>query len=133
MTQPALNDQPVICPYCQQPAVWVDNIEIYGKRYGKSHMVWLCRPCDAYVGCHNNTRRPLGPLADSATRWARTQAHGAFDPIWRSKSLTRTEAYAWLSQQLGRSVHIGEATAEQCREIMQVCRNFNSWKSAELQ
>lgn len=54
----------MICPYCKRPAKWVENKEIYGKNYGKSYMMWLCKPCDAYVGCHNNTKEPLGTLAN---------------------------------------------------------------------
>lgn len=126
MTQPKLAvDQSVTCPYCNQPARWVDNAEIYGKRYGSSYMAWWCQPCDAYVGCHKNTKRPLGTMADKDTRGARMKAHGAFDPIWKSRELSRSAAYRWLNQQLGREVHIGEATVEQCNEIVAVCRNFN--------
>lgn len=40
----------VFCPYCGERAEFVDSAEVYhGQSYG---LIYLCRPCDAYVGCH---------------------------------------------------------------------------------
>jgi hypothetical protein len=30
-----VSESPVFCPYCDQPAEWVDNAEVYGRRYGE--------------------------------------------------------------------------------------------------
>lgn len=106
------------CPYCGKPARWVSNSAVYGRPRGKSHMIWLCRPCGTYVGCHQNTRRPLGTLADGPTRKARSAAHRAIDPHWKSKRLTRSEVYRRLNQHFGEEVHIGASDAERCREIV---------------
>ena len=54
----------MICPYCQKEAPWISNEEVYGKRYGKSYMCYYCKDCDAYVGCHDNTKRALGTMAN---------------------------------------------------------------------
>ena len=56
------------CNHCNQEAEWVENKEVYGKNYGQSYMIWLCRPCDAYVGCHNNTKTPKGNFLAKAKR-----------------------------------------------------------------
>ena len=119
----------MICPFCNKPARWVENKEIYnGKNYGKSYMAWWCKPCDAYVGCHNNTKKPLGTLADYKTRQYRKMAHAIFDPLWRNtfkrrsnKRLNRDAVYSQISNKFGYRVHIGESNVEQCKNIIQWC------------
>lgn len=115
----------MICPYCDCPAEWVDNAVIYGKRYGKSWMTWYCRPCDARVGCHQNTMRPLGTMADAALRKTRMETHAAIDGIWRGKRKAkkkRSEMYAKLSDAIGEEVHVGESDAARCAEIVRQAR-----------
>lgn len=113
----------VICPYCGKEAEWVENKEIYGRNHGASHMIWLCRNDNAYVGCHNNTRRPKGILADENLRKWRVAAHTAFDPLWRSEFMTRKEAYRAMRKHFGRDVHIGEADIELCQKIIEWSNN----------
>ena len=49
-----------------QPAEFVENKEVYGKNFGQSFMMWLCRRCDARVGVHkNNPEKPLGTMANN--------------------------------------------------------------------
>lgn len=114
----------VICPYCLMPAEWVDNSAIYGKRYGKSYMMYLCRPCDAYVGCHQNTKNPLGTLANKELREWRKKAHAIFDPMWRDGKMKRQEAYHWLKEQTGRWIHMGESDIETCKLVVEVCEKY---------
>ena len=47
-----------ICPYCGKESELIDSTEIYnGKSYGK---MYICRPCDAYVGViGRQTRLPV--------------------------------------------------------------------------
>lgn len=110
----------IICPYCAKEAHWVENKEIYGKNYGKSYMMWLCKSCDAYVGCHNNTRQPLGTLANKELRELRKQAHAVFDPFWKEWGMKRQDAYKMLSAKFGKQMHIGESTKEECMAIIKV-------------
>lgn len=112
------------CPFCGEPAEWVQNKEIYGKNYGESYMCWLCRPCDAYVGCHQNTRRPLGTIANKETREWRKKAHAEIDPHWRDDFCNRDEVYIALSRELGREVHVGESNIEQCKEIIEASKKL---------
>ncbi len=114
----------VFCPFCGKHAVWCENSEIYGKRYGHSYMCYLCKPCDAYVGCHNNTRRPLGTMANKELREARKAAHAAFDPIWKSGKRSRAQAYDMLNKHFGRSVHIGESDKETCDLIIKFVQQY---------
>lgn len=84
--------------------------------------MYICRPCDAYVGTHGNTNRPLGTMAKYQLRELRKEAHRAFDPIWKNlKIMSRTEAYAWMQEEMGlhkKEAHIGLFTEEQCNELI---------------
>lgn len=108
------------CNYCGNPADWVENKEIYGINYGKSFMIWLCKPCNAFVGCHNNTKKPYGKyLANKELREARKKVHAIIDTIWKSGKITRKQLYSHLTIELGYNVHIGNTrTAEECTNII---------------
>lgn len=65
------------------------------------------------VGFHRERAEPGSALAK-----ARMQAHTAFDTIWQSGWMSRSEAYRWLADQLGvepkdcHMVLFGEATCK---------------------
>src|SRR5688572_15218640 len=105
------------CPYCLQPAVKASTSEIYpGRKSFSEAFFWVCHKCDARVGCHPNTDKPLGTLATISTRRARQATHSAFDRIWKAEMLSqgiskrkaRNSAYQWLAGQLGTRSNIGE-------------------------
>src|SRR3990167_4955926 len=110
----------IICPYCNKPAKWVENSEIYGRNYGRSYMMWYCRKDNAYVGCHNNTKRPLGTMANRELREWRKKAHSHIDPIWQSGELARAQVYARLTKAFGKQIHVGESDIETCKRILEV-------------
>jgi hypothetical protein len=111
------------CPYCNGASHLTDSAVIYGRSYGP---IYLCEPCDAYVGCHKGTTTPLGRLADAELRKWKKLAHAAFDPTWERviqaaidthgyapkgiKHDSRGQAYRRLAQELGieqDACHIG--------------------------
>ncbi|MGH6769514.1 MAG: zinc-finger-containing protein [Xanthobacteraceae bacterium] len=110
------------CSYCGRETEWVPNKEVYGRNYGKSYMIWLCRPCDAYVGCHNNTRQPKGSFANKELRRARRRAHAVIDPLWLSGKYKRKTVYIRLQEAFGHCVHIGESDAAKCEEIIETAK-----------
>lgn len=113
------NTASVVCPYCNNPARFVDNAEIYGKRYGTSYMAYWCKPCDARVGVHeNDPARPLGTMANAELRQWRQKAHAAIDPIWKDGWMRRKKVYQCLSDAFGYEVHIGESDSAQCQVII---------------
>lgn len=120
----------MICPFCKQPARWVQNQEIYGRNYGKSYMIWLCKPCDAYVGCHNNTDVPMGSMANKEMREWRKLAHSVFDPLWKKGNMTRRKAYRTLAKVFGHEVHIGESDVETCKQIIKTI-HFADWNKCQ--
>ena len=83
-------------------------------------MMWLCKDCDARVGCHQNTKTPLGTMANKELRDWRIKAHAFFDPLWKSGKYKRSMAYNFLNQQMGREIHIGESDIETCKEIIEL-------------
>ena len=108
----------VICPKCNKPAPWVENKEKYGRNFGKSFMCYFCKPCGTYVGCHENTRRPLGTMADTETMDWRIKAHIVVDDLWKDGKMNRKEVYKLLKEKFGREIHIGESDIETCKEII---------------
>jgi len=120
---------PVLCPYCGAEAILVDSAEVYnGRSFG---LIYLCRPCQAWVGVHKGTERPLGRLANKELREWKMRAHAAFDPMWKPASAdpptrgqNRTAAYHWLAKQLGvlpEACHIGWFDVDQCRRVVEIC------------
>ena len=105
------------CPYCSSKVRWCENKEIYGRNYGKSYMIWLCDNCKAYIGCHHNTKSPLGTLANKELREERKKTHAMFDIIWKEGTMTRKDAYKILNKHFGEVVHIGWTDIEWCKKI----------------
>lgn len=51
-------------------------------------------------------------------------AHRAFDPIWQTGRMTRSEAYAWLSRRMGMGMeqcHIARMDDDQLRRVIELC------------
>ena len=81
-------------------------------------MCYYCKPCNAYVGTHKNTTKPLGTMANHELRYWRRKAHAVFDPLWKSGKMSRQRAYEMLNNHFGKEVHIGESDIEMCQEII---------------
>lgn len=122
MTKPPTDRARVLsgkqCHYCGADTALVDSSVVYGpgKDFGK---VWQCQPCDAYVGCHGDTDRSKGSVANKMLRMLRKRAHAAFDPLWKDGGpMSRDDAYAELSKHLKTPIdetHIGMFDSEQCQ------------------
>lgn len=120
-----VSSTPLLCPYCGGASERVTGNIIYPHRRDLHRkFFYLCRPCDAYVGCHPGTTAPLGRLANAELRKAKGAAHSAFDPKWKSGEMKRKAAYGWLAEKLGiprNDCHIGMFDVETCREVVKVC------------
>lgn len=118
----------VTCPYCSAEAELTTGDYIYPHRPDLSHLkVYVCWPCDAYVGTHKNTNppQPLGRLANAELRKARRAAHDAFDPLW-DRTMSRRAAYAWLAKQMGLpkdQTHIAMFDVDQCKQVVELVNN----------
>ena len=111
----------VTCPYCGEQAPLTHSREVYGRDYG---WLYMCKPCNAYVGCHKGTTKSKGSPANHSLREARKSTHRAFDPIWRETLVDRRSAYKWLAEQLGidgKDCHIGMFNLVQCELAINAC------------
>lgn len=132
VASPVLSGQ--VCPYCNNPTEFTDSAEVYEKSYG---MIYICRPCQAWVGVHQGTDQALGRLANAELRELKMIAHRWFDPIakeglineiysvYMTGTTTRAKAYDWLAAQMGikpEYCHIGMFDADECREVIRICQ-----------
>lgn len=112
------------CPYCGAPALLVGGNKIYPHRPDlHTKWFWECESCDAYVGCHSGTTKPLGRLANKELRAAKQKVHRVFDPLWKSGEMSRHEAYAQLATALSispQNCHIGMFDVDACEAAYQV-------------
>ncbi len=119
------------CPYCGEKAELKPSSAIYPAANQDYGMFWVCPgECDAYVGCHVNSRRhaPLGRLANAELRQWKQLAHKAFDPLWKEDAegymgFSRQGAYQWLGSLMGttKSVHIGFMDVNECQQVVEIC------------
>lgn len=122
----------VTCDYCGRPAPLVTGEVVYPHRPDLwEKQFYACMPCGAWVGCHppasaprggmGDGTVPMGRLANAELRRAKSAAHAAFDPVWQSTRMRRSDAYHWLAQELRidpKDCHIGMFDLDQCRAVI---------------
>ena len=96
---------PKICRYCGGVVRLAPAAEVYGaaaaRRLGiEREKFYQCQNCNARVGCHKGTTRPLGNLANETLRLKRKETHQIFDSFWRERGMTRTQGYHWMAKKL---------------------------------
>lgn len=118
---------PVQCQYCLDVVEVQHHDRIYGKAYGDWPWMYVCVGCGARVGMHPFTAIPLGALADASTREARKRCKPAFERLWNSGRMGRSEAYSWLAGKLGLTAsrcHFGLFDAETCKRASDICNDY---------
>ncbi|KZX00100.1 hypothetical protein JL49_13495 [Pseudoalteromonas luteoviolacea] len=119
-----------ICGYCGRFSKKVSGREIYPHRpdlFKKTF--YTCQNCDAYVGCHKGTDKPMGRLANAQLRTEKSNAHRTFDQLWRNGHMKRQDAYKWLAKKLGvngKDCHIGMFDVETCKKVVRISLNHLS-------
>lgn len=112
------------CPYCGADAKETTGAAIYPhipRLHGKK--LYACEPCGAWVGCYENSDKPLGRLADATLRRAKMAAHQALDPLWKG-TRRRSAVYKWLARELGipaSECHIGMFDVAMCQRVITIC------------
>jgi len=119
----------MICQYCGKHAKAVTGAVIYPHRRDLASLkFYQCSPCDAFVGCHKLSGRPLGTLANSELREWRKRAHAAFDPLWRDHVFSsRANAYAWIAEKMKltkKDTHIAMFDAAKCEELIKQVSDY---------
>lgn len=121
---------PKICRYCGGKVILTDASEIYERSTEK---IYLCTNCNAYVGVHKGTDRPMGKLANAALRMKRRETHSVFDAFWSARNMTRKDAYRWLARELGvpqSRAHIGNMEMDECERVIRLCWEKGAEKAA---
>lgn len=111
----------MLCPYCNNQADFISSKEFYGTDYGTN--LYVCRPCDARVGTHGRSEKPLGTMANTRLRELRMQCHKYFDRKWKLGEMSRSKAYEWLQNAMNltaKEAHIGMFNELQCEELLQI-------------
>ena len=126
-----------ICPYCENESKKCTGLEIFPERKDLMDKIFYrCISCDAHVGCHPGTDKPLGSLADSNLRSLRSKLHSIFDPLWKEGIWgTRRQAYLKLSYLLGielNECHIGKFNVDQCKKAMIIIETIINIINAKL-
>ncbi|MYL57390.1 hypothetical protein GLW20_07710 [Virgibacillus halodenitrificans] len=123
---------PVNCPYCEHEVVLTSNKEIYGKEYGNGRC-YLCRNCKASVGVHGGKKgkTPLGVLATKEMKILKKCCHDLFDPIWKSKQISRTNLYRALARNLEietKDCHFGHFRTNRLLQAIEIMSKPKWWK-----
>ena len=127
---------PEICRYCGGVIRRVTAQKVYGGAAAKRLKLWnewFCQwqNCNARVGCHRGTMRPLGNVANEVLRLKRQETHQIFDRFWQENGMTRTQAYKWLAGRMKlseKNAHIGGFEMDQCQQVIDLCEK--EWKEA---
>ena len=121
--------KPTICRYCGGLIRLVPAADVYGsstERLGmQNEYLYQCQNCNARVGCHKGTTRPLGDVANEILRLKRIEAHQVFDAYWQKMHISRTKAYQWLARELKlpeEDTHIGGFEIDTCQRVIDLCR-----------
>ena len=89
------------CPYCGSAVELKDSAVVYhGRSYGPIYLCSRWPECDAYVGVHKGTERPLGRLANAELREWKKRAHAAIDDLWKPGRYSRHKVYAIVSDMM---------------------------------
>ncbi len=131
------------CLHCGGECRLTNGAEVYPWREDLAdRKIWKCDPCNATVGCHPKSTRPLGYAADKATRRARMILHDQkLDPLWldeADRKTARRQVYKFLAAALGihrNECHTGQFDIDRCRAAWralsgQTPESIRAWNEA---
>lgn len=116
------------CQYCGVETEFVTGEFIYPTRPDLRHLkFYKCPACHAYVGAHKKGNKPLGQVANAELRHMRVMTHYAFDPLYKTKVMSRSSSYKWLANKLGikdKECHIAQFSLEQCHKVLSIMQEM---------
>lgn len=128
---------PTICRYCGGKIALTDARVVYGDAVQRlcleGEKIYLCQNCNARVGCHRGTERPLGNVANEVLRLKRMETHSVFDAFWKRHGMSRSGAYQWLAKKMElpeKRTHIGSFEMDACEQVIALCREYEKHKEA---
>jgi hypothetical protein len=124
----------LLCPVCGKKMLLLESLTLTYPS-GKKRLFWSCPMyplCSVQHGAHPDGS-PVGFPADAKTRRARTEAHEAFDALWRGLGMTRDAGYELLQEITGLSedaAHIGKFNYDQCAALVAAVELLKETKRA---
>lgn len=115
-----MNPHDVVCPYCGHEAKFASSRHFYGMDYKTN--VYYCDLCDARVGTHKGSTKPLGTMANAQLRVLRTKCHAFIDPYWKKGKYSRSTVYKRMAKAMNlapEDTHIGMFDEAQCRQLIE--------------
>lgn len=128
------------CPHCGKDTELIPSEKIYGEDLG---WMWFCKPCDAYVLCHEGSFRSKGTVANSYTRKKRKRAFKILDRLIEEKFIAKVieikpkredkpklrekleaDARKWIAKELGieeEYAYISMMDAETAMKVFDIC------------
>lgn len=112
------------CKICERYSKLQTGKEVYPHRPDLSaKFFYVCLTCLAKVGCHPETKCPLGTLCDKETQGLRKLLHKELDTLWLGKEakMSRKKSYTLLAAFLDIPVercHIGEFDKGMCKKAI---------------
>lgn len=110
---------------CGRRSLLVVGATIYPARQDLARrMFYMCIKCQAWVGCHPGTLRPLGRLANAELRAAKQRVHAILDPLWKvaeKRGRARRHCYKRLAADLGikpEDCHVGMFDTPTCERAI---------------
>ena len=91
-----------VCDVCLSENIVLTHRDASSKNHISGWpLIWLCLTCEASVGTHPDSDKPLGLMATKYTRSLRREAHLHFDKIHKCGFMSRERAYRWAREILG--------------------------------
>ena len=112
---------------CVVEARKTDGSEIYPHRKDLKELIFYKCTCNSTIGCHKDTDKPMGTLANDKLKKARIVAHKEFDDLFKNGYMSRKKAYEWLSDKLNISkdnCHIGMFNIEECNLVVSAVYDY---------
>lgn len=116
----------IFCVECQteKECKMINGDRAYAHRRDLYHKnFWQCPTCLNFVGTHHKGegRAPLGCIPNAQMKKIRQQIHIILDPIWRNRTMTRSEVYKKISDEIGYEYHTGELrTLDEARKVYSI-------------
>ena len=131
------------CDYCGAKATLVRPGEAAYPYQDGHGPLWLCEPCEAWIGIFARSTRnlPLGRLANGELRVWKAKLHAALEPMAEAKARrdgvsifeARSKGYKWLAGELKiepKACNINLLDLEQCRAAIGVIEQFEQNRRA---
>lgn len=119
------------CPYCGRRSVLRPAEYVYGENtIDAAARLYVCSGypgCNAYVGVHDGTTKPMGSLANPELRNKRIRAHRAINRIIDKGYMSKDDIYAVLALRLNvprQETHIGQFSDYLCEQAILECERM---------